>query len=150
MQIETGARTQKSPEMVLLRVAAADFGFAATTQRSLESALLRVVCGILLRMQTAPTTQMRLESALLHVICGMLLRLSDSDRLCIDVGDSHFSGMAQELHRRQTSGDERLEFLRGYTIGETCHIVERAIQRKILAYENSLLLPVSACHSYFF
>ncbi|CAD7928167.1 unnamed protein product [Amoebophrya sp. A120] len=51
-------------------------------------------------------------------------------------------GMAQELQNRT------LDFLQGYTIGETCHIVERAIQRKVLAYENSMLLPVSACCSF--
>eukprot|EP01068_Selenidium_serpulae_P013541 Selendium_serpulae@DN5973_c0_g1_i9.p1 len=48
-------------------------------------------------------------------------------------------GMASELYNRN------LALLRGYSLGEVCHIVQLAIVKGILAYENELLKPVSAC-----
>lgn len=48
-------------------------------------------------------------------------------------------GMAEEMYNRN------LSFLRGRALGEVCHIVELAIKKGLLAYENELLQPVSAC-----
>jgi len=50
-------------------------------------------------------------------------------------------GMAEELYGR------RLSFFQDLTLGEVCHVVELAIQNKLLAYENNMLLPASACCS---
>jgi len=50
-------------------------------------------------------------------------------------------GMAQELYSR------KLDFFSELTLGEVCHVVELAIQNKLLAYENNMLLPASACCS---
>ncbi|CAD7966884.1 unnamed protein product [Amoebophrya sp. A25] len=51
-------------------------------------------------------------------------------------------GMAQDLYGR------RLPFFQGYSLGKVCHIVELAIQRDLLHYENNLLLPAQACGKY--
>ncbi|CAD7949615.1 unnamed protein product [Amoebophrya sp. A25] len=51
-------------------------------------------------------------------------------------------GMAQDLHARQ------LPFFQGYSLGKVCHIVELALQRDLLHYENNLLLPAQACGKY--
>jgi hypothetical protein len=46
--------------------------------------------------------------------------------------------MAQELQRKQ------LDFLKPYTLGQICHIVELGIKKKYLAYEHNMLLPAAA------
>ena len=49
--------------------------------------------------------------------------------------------MAQDLYSR------KLEFFKKLTLGEVCHVVELAIQKNLLMYENNMLLPASACAS---
>ncbi|CAD7952531.1 unnamed protein product [Amoebophrya sp. A120] len=51
-------------------------------------------------------------------------------------------GMAVDLYKRE------LEFFKDLTLGEVCHVVELAIQRDLLHYENNLLLPAQACGKY--
>eukprot|EP00392_Amoebophrya_sp_AT5.2_P017012 g17327.t1 len=48
-------------------------------------------------------------------------------------------GMAKDLY------DRKLPFFEGLALGQVCHIVELAIQRDLLHYENNLLLPAQAC-----
>eukprot|EP00745_Piridium_sociabile_P012605 TRINITY_DN19233_c0_g3_i2.p1 TRINITY_DN19233_c0_g3~~TRINITY_DN19233_c0_g3_i2.p1 ORF type:complete len:508 (-),score=41.81 TRINITY_DN19233_c0_g3_i2:208-1731(-) len=49
-------------------------------------------------------------------------------------------GMAQQLMKLQ------LQFFDGLVLGDYCHIVQLAIsQRKLLAYEDSLIKPVASC-----
>jgi len=50
-------------------------------------------------------------------------------------------GMAQELEKRN------FDLFKGKSLGELCHIVELAIQKKLLAYEHNMLLPAKACVS---
>eukprot|EP00397_Hematodinium_sp_SG-2012_P010412 GEMP01010527.1.p1 GENE.GEMP01010527.1~~GEMP01010527.1.p1 ORF type:complete len:579 (+),score=150.17 GEMP01010527.1:125-1861(+) len=50
-------------------------------------------------------------------------------------------GMAQELLNRN------LEFFRSVSLGQMCHIVELGIRKKLLAYENNMLVPAAACVS---
>ncbi|CRH03941.1 conserved Plasmodium protein, unknown function [Plasmodium relictum] len=51
-------------------------------------------------------------------------------------------GMAKELKRRN------LPFFRGLYLGELCHIVHISTNKKIIAYENNYLKPISQCHKY--
>ncbi|SBS87487.1 conserved Plasmodium protein, unknown function [Plasmodium ovale] len=51
-------------------------------------------------------------------------------------------GMAKELQRR------KLPFFKGRYLGELCHIVHLSTNRKMLAYENNYLKPISQCHKY--
>lgn len=48
-------------------------------------------------------------------------------------------GLATDLY------DRKLSFFKGMALGEVCHMVELAIQRALLHYENNLLLPAQAC-----
>merc|ERR1712194_309671 len=50
-------------------------------------------------------------------------------------------GMSLGLHQLQ------LSFFTGLCLGEICHIVEIAIKKKLLLYENNMLLPARACDS---
>ncbi|CRG95715.1 conserved Plasmodium protein, unknown function [Plasmodium gallinaceum] len=51
-------------------------------------------------------------------------------------------GMAKELKRRN------LPFFKGLYLGELCHIVHISTNKKIIAYENNYLKPISQCHKY--
>ncbi|CEL97678.1 unnamed protein product [Vitrella brassicaformis CCMP3155] len=48
-------------------------------------------------------------------------------------------GMAMELKKRS------LHWTNEWTLGEMCHIVQLAITKGLLAYENNILQPVAAC-----
>lgn len=50
--------------------------------------------------------------------------------------------MAKDLY------DRKLPFFEGLVLGQVCHVVELAIQRDLLHYENNLLLPAQACGKY--
>ncbi|SBS89634.1 conserved Plasmodium protein, unknown function [Plasmodium malariae] len=51
-------------------------------------------------------------------------------------------GMAKELQRRN------LPFFKGLYLGELCQIVHISTNKKIIAYENNYLKPISQCHKY--
>ncbi|ETB59612.1 hypothetical protein YYC_03049 [Plasmodium yoelii 17X] len=51
-------------------------------------------------------------------------------------------GMAKELQRR------KLPFFDGLYLGELCHIVHLSTNKKMIAYENNYLKPISQCHKY--
>ncbi|VWU51104.1 conserved protein, unknown function [Hepatocystis sp. ex Piliocolobus tephrosceles] len=51
-------------------------------------------------------------------------------------------GMAKELQNRN------LPFFKGLYLGELCHIVHLSTNKKIIAYENNLLKPISQCYKY--
>lgn len=51
-------------------------------------------------------------------------------------------GMAKELQRRN------LSFFKNYCLGELCHIVHLCTNKKMIAYEQKFLKPISKCHKY--
>ncbi|CAA9990409.1 conserved Plasmodium protein, unknown function [Plasmodium knowlesi strain H] len=51
-------------------------------------------------------------------------------------------GMAKELQRR------KLPFFQGLYLGHLCHIVHISATRKIIAYENNFIKPISQCRKY--
>ncbi|CAI7722936.1 conserved Plasmodium protein, unknown function [Plasmodium vivax] len=51
-------------------------------------------------------------------------------------------GMAKELQRR------KLPFFQGLYLGHLCHIVHISATRKIIAYENNFIKPISRCRKY--
>ncbi|EUD65929.1 hypothetical protein C922_03653 [Plasmodium inui San Antonio 1] len=51
-------------------------------------------------------------------------------------------GMAKELQRR------KLPFFQGLYLGQLCHIVHISATRKIIAYENNFIKPISQCRKY--
>ncbi|XP_026192432.1 uncharacterized protein LOC34622508 [Cyclospora cayetanensis] len=57
-----------------------------------------------------------------------------------ELWNSFMYGMARFLQSRNFA------FLRGYSLGQLCHIVQLAIsKRKVLAYEDNILKPVNQC-----
>eukprot|EP00922_Rhytidocystis_sp_ex-Travisia-forbesii_P038206 GHVS01056915.1.p1 GENE.GHVS01056915.1~~GHVS01056915.1.p1 ORF type:complete len:367 (+),score=51.45 GHVS01056915.1:52-1101(+) len=48
-------------------------------------------------------------------------------------------GLARYLQRLD------LPFMRGFSLGRFCHVVQRAISRGLLVYEDNVLKPVAAC-----
>ncbi|GAW83020.1 hypothetical protein, conserved [Plasmodium gonderi] len=51
-------------------------------------------------------------------------------------------GMAKELQKR------KLPFFEGLYLGHLCHIIHISATRKIIAYENNFIKPISQCRKY--
>ncbi|OEH78065.1 ost-hth associated domain protein [Cyclospora cayetanensis] len=74
-----------------------------------------------------------------HSFMQFVEALSMSDCSRLEIGGGRY-GMARFLQSRNFA------FLRGYSLGQLCHIVQLAIsKRKVLAYEDNILKPVNQC-----
>ncbi|ANQ10490.1 Uncharacterized protein PCOAH_00049340 [Plasmodium coatneyi] len=84
----------------------------------------------------------RYDSTLWDQFEKYLLEIASSDDPNLYSFTGGRYGMAKELQRR------KLPFFQGLYLGHLCHIVHISATKKIIAYENNFIKPISQCRKY--
>ncbi|KJP89802.1 hypothetical protein AK88_00510 [Plasmodium fragile] len=84
----------------------------------------------------------RYDATLWNQFEKYLLEIASSDDPQVYSFTGGRYGMAKELQRR------KLPFFQGLYLGHLCHIVHISATRKIIAYENNFIKPISQCKKY--